>query len=119
MEKRVNFHLFLFQGFTAAFSMASRGWSGYVDSLFNHTIQNYTLTRIANWTANGPPFPQYPDLTAIAIILVAMVIVSVGVNFASIVNSVLAAVAASLLIFISVCGFYYANTDNWYFFHMA
>lgn len=101
-------------GFTAAFSMGARGWSGYVDSLFNNAIENFTLTHVANWTSRGSPFPEYPDLPAILIILVVMVIASVGVNFASLVNSILTAVAVGLLVFIAFCGFFYSNSDNWW-----
>ncbi|XP_045163239.2 high affinity cationic amino acid transporter 1-like [Mercenaria mercenaria] len=100
-------------GYTTAFSMAARGWSGYIDSLFSHRIENFTLSHIANWTSHGSPYPEYPDLPAIFIILVVMVVASLGVNFASIVNSLLTAVAAGLLVFITICGFFFANSDNW------
>ncbi|KAL4239496.1 hypothetical protein ACF0H5_000310 [Mactra antiquata] len=100
-------------GMTSAMSMASRGWSGYVDSLSGHAIKNYTVTHIANWTSHGSPFPEYPDMAAIFIVLVVMVIGSVGVNCSSIINSVLTAVAASLLIFITIVGFCYSNIENW------
>jgi amino acid transporter len=102
-----------FLGVTSAFSMAARGWSGYIDSLFNHRIENFTISHIANWKSHGSPYPAYPDLPAVLIILVVMLMCSLGVNFASIVNSLLTAVAASLLVFITVCGFFFANFDNW------
>lgn len=100
-------------GYTAALSMGARGWSGYLDSLFDHRIENFTQTYIANWTARGSPYPKNPDFPAIFIILVVMVIATVGVNFASVVNSLLTAIAASLLVFITICGLFYSNIDNW------
>ena len=100
-------------GFTAALSLAARGWSGYLDSLFNHRIENFTETHIAHWT-RGTPFPEYPDLPAIGIIVVVMFIVSVGVNFASVINTILSTVSVSVLIFIAICGFVYADFDNWF-----
>lgn len=93
--------------------MAARGWSGYVDSLSGHAIENFTVNHIANWTSHGAPFPEYPDLTAIFIVLVVMVIGSVGVNFSSVINSILTAIAAGLLIFITIVGLFYANIENW------
>ena len=43
-----------------------------------------------------------------------MVIVSVGVNFASVINTILSTISVSVLIFIVICGFLYADFDNWF-----
>ena len=95
--------------------MASRGWSGYVDSLFDHAISNYTITNVGNWSETiGPPFPEYLDIMGILMIAFVMVITSVGVNFATALNSLLAFVSGSLLIFITIVGVIYADTDNWF-----
>jgi len=99
-------------GYTAALSLASRGWSGYLDSLFDHAIRNYTVEHIGNWT-HGPPVPEYPDLPAIGIILVVMVMASIGVNISTTVNLILTIVSGCLLIFISIIGFMYADLGNW------
>ena len=104
--------LFL-SGYTSAFSLAARGFSGYFDSLFNHAIKNYTMTHITHWL-EGSFFPEYPDFAAIFIVLVVMFISSVGVNFSSKVNTVLAAVSGCLLIFIAGAGFFFADTKNWF-----
>lgn len=99
-------------GYTSAFSLAARGWSGYFDSLFNHAIRNYTMTHIPY--LKGTFFPEYPDFIAIVIILVVMFISSIGVNFSSKVNTVLAAVSGCLLIFIACAGFFFADSKNWF-----
>lgn len=102
-------------GYVAALSMGSRGWSGYIDSLFNHAISNYTIHHVGNWRKSiGEPFPEYLDIMAICVILFVMIITSVGVNFATTLNSLLAFVSGGLLTFIVVVGIVYANTDNWF-----
>ena len=106
-------HPLLVSGYISAFSLASRGFSGYFDSLFNHAIKNYTMTHVTHWL-EGPYFPEYPDFVAIAIVLVVMVISSIGVNFSSIVNTVLAAISGCLLIFIACAGFTFADSKNWF-----
>ncbi|WAR14288.1 CTR4-like protein [Mya arenaria] len=99
-------------GTTAALSLASRGWSGYVDSLFEHSIRNYTLEHIGNWTGSSPR-PDYPDIPAISIIILIMILASVGVNMSTTINLLLTIVSGSMLIFISIIGFVYADLDNW------
>ena len=106
-------YLVVVLGYISAFSLASRGFSGYFDSLFNHAIKNYTMTHITHWL-EGPYFPEYPDFVAIVIILVVMMISSIGVSFSSKVNTVLAAISGCLLIFIACAGLRFADTKNWF-----
>ena len=71
------------------------------------------MTHVTHWL-EGPYFPEYPDFVAIAIVLIVMVISSIGVNFSSIVNTVLAAISGCLLIFIACAGLTFADSKNWF-----
>ncbi|MBN3273543.1 CTR4 protein, partial [Polyodon spathula] len=89
----------------------ARAWSGYLDSIFNHTIKNFTETHIVSW--HVPFIARYPDLLAAGILLVATVFVSFGARVSSWLNHVFSAVSMVVILFILIFGFILAKPVNW------
>ncbi|CAN9513460.1 unnamed protein product [Ophioblennius macclurei] len=89
----------------------ARAWSGYLDSIFNHAIQNFTETHIMQW--NVPFLAHYPDLLAAGILIVASFFISFGVQVSSYLNHIFSTVSMAVIIFILVFGFILAEPANW------
>uniref|UniRef100_A0A8C5DWA6 Cationic amino acid transporter C-terminal domain-containing protein n=1 Tax=Gouania willdenowi TaxID=441366 RepID=A0A8C5DWA6_GOUWI len=89
----------------------ARAWSGYLDSIFNHTIQNFTETHIMQW--NVPFLAHYPDLLAAGILIVASCFISFGVKVSSYLNHVFSIISLCVILFIMVFGFMLAEPANW------
>ncbi|MGH0133660.1 UNVERIFIED_CONTAM: hypothetical protein FKN15_073427 [Acipenser sinensis] len=89
----------------------ARAWSGYLDSIFNHTIKNFTETHIVSW--HVPFIAHYPDLLAAGILLVATVFVSFGARVSSWLNHVFSAISMVVILFILIFGFILAKPVNW------
>lgn len=89
----------------------ARAWSGYLDSIFNHTIKNFTETHIVSW--HVPFIAHYPDLLAAGILLVATVFVSFGARVSSWLNHVFSAISMVVILFILIFGFVLAKPVNW------
>ncbi|KAM6944356.1 cationic amino acid transporter 4 [Lycodopsis pacificus] len=89
----------------------ARAWSGYLDSIFNHAIQNFTETHIMQW--NVPFLAHYPDLLAAGILVVASFFISFGVQVSSYLNHIFSTISMVVIIFILVFGFILAEPANW------
>ncbi|KAM9858175.1 cationic amino acid transporter 4 [Aulostomus maculatus] len=89
----------------------ARAWSGYLDSIFNHAIQNFTETHIMQW--NVPFLAHYPDLLAAGILVVASFFISFGVQVSSYLNHIFSTISMGVIIFILVFGFALAEPANW------
>lgn len=89
----------------------ARAWSGYLDSIFNHAIQNFTETHIMQW--NVPFLAHYPDLLAAGILIVASFFISFGVQVSSYLNHIFSTISMGVIIFILVFGFMLAEPANW------
>ncbi|XP_078480377.1 LOW QUALITY PROTEIN: cationic amino acid transporter 4-like [Lampetra planeri] len=89
----------------------ARAWSGYLDSIFNHAIQNFTETHIMQW--NVPFLAHYPDLLAAGILVVATFFISFGVKVSSYLNHIFSTISMGVIIFILVFGFVLAEPANW------
>ncbi|MEQ2252776.1 Cationic amino acid transporter 4 [Ilyodon furcidens] len=89
----------------------ARAWSGYLDSIFNHAIQNFTETHIMQW--NVPFLAHYPDLLAAGILVVASVFISFGVQVSSYLNHIFSTISMGVIAFILVFGFVLADPANW------
>ncbi|XP_066545462.1 cationic amino acid transporter 4 [Amia ocellicauda] len=89
----------------------ARAWSGYLDSIFNHTIKNFTETHIVHWDI--PFIAHYPDLMAAGILLVATCFISFGARVSSWLNHIFSAVSLAVIIFILIFGFILAEPANW------
>ncbi|XP_071371129.1 cationic amino acid transporter 4 [Centroberyx affinis] len=89
----------------------ARAWSGYLDSIFNHAIQNFTETHIMQW--HVPFLAHYPDLLAAGILVVASFFISFGVQVSSYLNHIFSTVSMGVIAFILVFGFVLADPANW------
>lgn len=89
----------------------ARAWSGYLDSIFNHKIKNFTETHIGTWQV--PFLAHYPDFLAATILLVATAFISFGAKVSSWLNHVFSAVSIGVILFILIMGFVLAQPKNW------
>lgn len=89
----------------------ARAWSGYLDSIFNHAIQNFTETHVMRWEV--PFIAHYPDMLAAGILLVATFFISFGVRVSSWLNHIFSVVSLGVIIFILIFGFVLADPVNW------
>ncbi|CAL8294920.1 cationic amino acid transporter 4 [Gadus morhua] len=89
----------------------ARAWSGYLDSIFNHSIQNFTQTHIMQWDV--PFLAHYPDLLAAGILVVASFFISFGVQVSSYLNHIFSVISMAVIAFILVFGFMLADPINW------
>nr|AAM52327.1 SLC7A4 [Danio rerio] len=89
----------------------ARAWSGYLDSIFNHRIQNFTESHVMR--REVPFLAHYPDLLAAAILLVASFFISFGVRVSSWLNHIFSAISMAVIVFILVFGFILADPVNW------
>ncbi|XP_064210144.1 cationic amino acid transporter 4 [Anguilla rostrata] len=89
----------------------ARAWSGYLDSMFNHAIQNFTETHVMRWEV--PFIAHYPDMLAAGILLVATFFISFGVRVSSWLNHIFSVVSMGVIIFILIFGFVLADPVNW------
>lgn len=90
----------------------ARAWSGYLDSLFDSAMKNYTIATVGRFEM-GPPFGEFPDFLAIVVVVIVVIIASIGINFSSLFNSIFAGISISILLFATVVGFSYADINNW------
>lgn len=89
----------------------ARAWSGYLDSMFNHAIQNFTVTHIMQWDV--PFLAHYPDLLAAGILVVATCFISFGVQVSSYLNHIFSIISMVVIVFILIFGFILAEPVNW------
>uniref|UniRef100_A0A8C5LTA3 Solute carrier family 7 member 4 n=1 Tax=Leptobrachium leishanense TaxID=445787 RepID=A0A8C5LTA3_9ANUR len=89
----------------------ARAWSGYLDSIFDHKIKNYTETHIGTWDV--PFLAHYPDFLAAGVLLVATAFISFGARVSSWLNHIFAAISMLVILFILIFGFILAQPKNW------
>ncbi|KAM8866665.1 cationic amino acid transporter 4 isoform 1-T2 [Synchiropus picturatus] len=89
----------------------ARAWSGYLDSIFNHAIQNFTETHIMRWDV--PILAHYPDFLAAGILIVASFFISFGVQVSSYLNHIFSLISMGVITFILIFGFILADSSNW------
>ena len=93
----------MFAALTCSAATGARAWSGFVDSLFNNSIQTFLDAKVGQVDL-GPPFSRSLDWMAFLFFLFVTVVVSFNVRCSSIVNTVLAALTTSVLAFVTVAG---------------
>ncbi|XP_061458300.1 cationic amino acid transporter 4 [Rhineura floridana] len=89
----------------------ARAWSGYLDSIFDHRIKNFTETHVGTW--HIPFLAHYPDFLASGILLIATAFISFGARVSSWLNHFFSAVSIGVILFILVMGFILARPQNW------
>ncbi|XP_015285094.1 PREDICTED: cationic amino acid transporter 4 [Gekko japonicus] len=89
----------------------ARAWSGYLDSIFDHRIKNFTETHVGTWSI--PFLAHYPDFLASGILLIATAFISFGARVSSWLNHVFSAISMGVILFILVMGFILARPQNW------
>ncbi|XP_015683181.1 cationic amino acid transporter 4 [Protobothrops mucrosquamatus] len=89
----------------------ARAWSGYLDSIFDHRIKNFTEVHAGTWQV--PFLAHYPDFLASGIVLIATAFISFGARFSSWLNHVFSAISMGVILFILVMGFILARPQNW------
>ncbi|XP_043924294.1 cationic amino acid transporter 4 [Protopterus annectens] len=89
----------------------ARAWSGYLDSIFNHKIRNFTELHIGTW--NAPFLAHNPDFLAAGILLVATAFISCGARVSSWLNHLFAGISMAIILFILIFGFILADPKNW------
>ncbi|XP_060105936.1 cationic amino acid transporter 4 [Heteronotia binoei] len=89
----------------------ARAWSGYLDSIFDHRIKNFTETHVGTWSV--PFLAHYPDFLASGILLIATAFISFGARVSSWLNHVFSAISMGVILFILVMGFILAKPQNW------
>lgn len=89
----------------------ARAWSGYLDSIFNHAIQNFTETHVVQW--NLPFLAPYPDFLAAGVLILVSFFISFGVQVSSYLNHIFSTVSMAVITFILIFGFVLADPANW------
>ncbi|KAL8572422.1 hypothetical protein ACOMHN_000569 [Nucella lapillus] len=89
---------------TCSAATGARAWSGFVDSLFNNSIQTFMDQHVGQLDL-GPPFARSLDWLAFAFFLALTGVVACHVQCSSMVNTVLAVLTTGVLVFVAVAGF--------------
>ncbi|XP_062944166.1 cationic amino acid transporter 4 [Cynocephalus volans] len=89
----------------------ARAWSSYLDSIFSHSIRNFTETQVGVWQV--PLLASYPDFLAAGILLLASAFVSCGARVSSWLNHTFSAISLLVILFIIILGFILARPHNW------
>ncbi|CAJ0605257.1 unnamed protein product [Cylicocyclus nassatus] len=91
----------------------ARSWSGYLDNLVDHSISNFTMNTIGTLGTRNGFFSQYLDLVSFLLIIAAAFVVAVGTKPFSTVNTIFVFINVSIILFITIYGFSYANLSYW------
>ena len=88
----------------------ARGYSGYLDSLMNNTMQNMFRSSMP---ISAPFLAEYPDWTAASITLLLSIILSIGVKESSRFNNIFTILNLGVVIFVIIAGLFAADSSNW------
>ena len=88
----------------------ARGYSGYLDSLMNNTMQNAYKSFMP---ISQPFLADYPDFTAFAITMILAVLLSIGVKESSRFNNIFTILNLGVVLFVTVVGMTQADPSNW------
>ncbi|XP_076306664.1 cationic amino acid transporter 2-like [Tachypleus tridentatus] len=88
----------------------ARGYSGYIDSLTNRTIER---TLIELFPINSTGISAYPDFLALGITLLLTVMLAVGVKESSRFNNLFTGLNLVVLLFTVIAGSFKADIANW------
>ncbi|XP_018393166.1 PREDICTED: cationic amino acid transporter 4 isoform X1 [Cyphomyrmex costatus] len=90
----------------------ARAWSGYVDSLLDGAISNYTREVTGDWTMIKP-LSIVPDFLASGLCLAYAMLLGFGVKTSATVNSLLTIVNLAVMGLVIALSIYYADLTNW------
>ncbi|RWS06462.1 cationic amino acid transporter 2-like protein [Dinothrombium tinctorium] len=91
-------------------SSVARGYSGYIDSLFNGAIAKHFREWFPiNFTAISP----YPDFLAFTITIALTIMVAIGVKESTKFNSLFTAINLFVISYILICGSFKLDFYNW------
>ncbi|XP_033642571.1 cationic amino acid transporter 4-like [Asterias rubens] len=95
-------------------AVVASGWSGYLDSLTNHKISNFTVeVLMGGETWNTSFVTEVPDIVGGFVTLLILLVVGLGTYLSSSVNNVLLMINIGIVAFISIGGFIFADGNNW------
>ncbi|KAH7960888.1 hypothetical protein HPB49_024209 [Dermacentor silvarum] len=88
----------------------ARGYSGYLDSLLNHTIE----THMRQWMPISISWlSSYPDLFALGITLLLAIMLAIGVKESTRFNNVFTGLNLLVVLYVVIAGSFAANIANW------
>ncbi|RWS28043.1 Low affinity cationic amino acid transporter 2-like protein [Leptotrombidium deliense] len=88
----------------------ARGYSGYIDSLLNRTIENH-LRELVPMDVYG--FASYPDFLAFFITILLTGMLCLGVKESTRFNSIFTCLNLLVVVYVVVCGIFKADLQNW------
>jgi len=89
----------------------ARAWSGYVDALSGGVIANATASTVGEMHEHL--LAKTPDFLAFAVCLAYCALLAIGVKGSAYFNSLFTCINMGVIVFVSVFGFYWADTRNW------
>ncbi|XP_065305182.1 high affinity cationic amino acid transporter 1-like isoform X2 [Dermacentor albipictus] len=88
----------------------ARGYSGYLDSLLNHTIE----THMRQWMPISVSWlSSYPDLFALGITLFLAMMLAIGVKESTRFNNLFTGLNLLVVVFVVIAGSFKADIANW------
>jgi amino acid transporter len=100
------------KGSLASLSVTAITWSDYLDTLTNHTIRNFAISKLSWPHSPTSIFTDHADIVGIGILLVVLLISLQGVRQATLFNNLIAFLNVSLLCVISLGGLLFGSFDN-------
>ncbi|XP_022090388.1 cationic amino acid transporter 4-like [Acanthaster planci] len=95
-------------------AVLARGWSGYLDSMLDSRIQNYTrMVLLGGEYWKSPLFAPYPDIVAGMFLAVFVVIIALGAKTSANFNKAFVAVNLTIVTLIAIGSFTLADGRNW------
>ncbi|XP_055347237.1 probable cationic amino acid transporter isoform X2 [Paramacrobiotus metropolitanus] len=92
-------------------SSMSSAISGAIDSIADHAVSNYTMAYVG--TFHSPMLAAYPDLLALGIGLVSLVVFLFGVNSSIFTSNVFTGLQLAVIVLCIAAGFAFADFSNW------
>nr|XP_039267312.1 cationic amino acid transporter 4-like isoform X2 [Styela clava] len=89
----------------------AKAFSGYVDGLTNNVVRKYLIKHAP--MIGGGLVAKYPDLLAVAILIVATIILATGAKLSSKVTAGFAGLNLLVVVFVMGTGFYLGDLKNW------
>ncbi|KAG8183649.1 hypothetical protein JTE90_005635 [Oedothorax gibbosus] len=89
----------------------ARGYSGYIDSLFNGTMEKFMKHHVP---MNIPHVSEYPDFLAFGITIFLAIMLCFGVKESTRFNNIFTIMNLGVVVFAIIAGSINVNTHNWH-----